>query len=186
MGESKAALIIAGEPLLCRVTHRLQAAISKVLVVGPPELSSLVPGVQVVPDLHPGVGPLAGLEAALSTVTAELAFVVACDMPSIEPLLIRAMVEHAARSPEADVVALARGQPLHAVYRAACLPVISRQIAAERYALHQLFAELRVGIFPAKLAAELDPHGHSTRNANTPEEWAEAKRLAGQAPSQPE
>jgi len=204
MGESKAALIIAGEPLLWRVTHRLQAALSLVLVVGPPELSLLVPGVPILPDLHPGIGPLAGLEAALSAVTTELAFVVACDMPCIEPKLIRGMVEFASDSPEADVVALARqnsesgagdrenvdsidsNEYLHAVYRSACLPVISRQIAAEHYALHQLFAELRVRIFPPELTAQLDPHGFSTLNANTPKEWVEAKRLAGQEPSQPE
>jgi molybdopterin-guanine dinucleotide biosynthesis protein A len=190
MGESKAALIIAGEPLLRRITRRLQAAVSPVLVVGPPDLSSLVPGVRIVPDLHPGIGPLAGLEAALSAVTTELAFVVACDMPCVEPALIRGMVEYASGSPEAEVVALACKAPapglehLHAVYRATCLPVISRQVASGRFALHQLFAELRVGIFPAELAAQLDPHGISTLNANTPKEWVEAQRLAGQTPSQ--
>lgn len=195
MGETKAALVIAGEPLLRRVTHRLQAAVSPVLVVGPPELSLLEPGVRILADLHPGIGPLAGLEAALSAITTEMAFVVACDMPCIEPELIRAMVEFASESPEADVVALARENPasgihdkdsieyLHAVYRTSCLPVLSRQIAAECYALHQLFAELCVRIFPPKLAAQLDPHGFSTLNANTPKEWVEAKRLAGQEPS---
>jgi molybdopterin-guanine dinucleotide biosynthesis protein A len=201
MGESKAALIIAGEPLLWRVTHRLQAALSPVLVVGPPELTLLVPGVRILSDLHPGIGPLAGLEAALLAVTTELAFVVACDMPCIEPKLIRAMVEFASSSPEADVVALARQNSesgvdgresiesieyLHAVYRSTCLPVISRQIAAEHYALHQLFAELCVRMFPPELTAQLDPHRISTLNANTPKEWVEAKRLAGQEPSQPE
>jgi molybdopterin-guanine dinucleotide biosynthesis protein A len=185
MGQSKAALIMGGEPLLRRVTTRLLLAVPEVLVVGPRELAQLVPGVQLVPDLHPGVGPLGGIEAALLAITSELAFVTACDMPFLNSDLVTAMLDYVpAGDSEADVVALARDdglrtEHLHAVYRrATCLGPISGMIAERDYALHHLFARLRVAIFPAEIAARIDPVGLSTRNINTPGEWLDAQRLA--------
>jgi len=168
-------------PLLSRITSRLLLAIPEVLVVGPRELAELVPGVKLVPDLHPGLGPLGGIEAALLAMTSEVAFVTACDMPFLNSHLVTAMLEYAA-DVDADVVALARDglgmEHLHAVYRrATCLGPISDLIAADDYALHHLFARLRVRVFPADIAARIDPDGLSTRNINTPSEWLDARCL---------
>src|SRR5271166_2830227 len=102
MGEPKAALWIAGEPLLRRITTRLLLAMEQVLVIGPPDLSQLVPGLPVLVDLHRGIGPLAGIEAALCATNTELIFVVACDMPFINPELVKAMLRFAVDHSEAD------------------------------------------------------------------------------------
>jgi molybdopterin-guanine dinucleotide biosynthesis protein A len=171
---------MSGEPLLRRITARLLSAVPEVLVIGPRELAELAPGVKLVPDLHPGVGPLAGIEAALLAMTSELAFVMACDMPFLNPDLVTAMLNYfPAADSETDVVALAREgahmEHLHAVYRrATCQGPISDLIAAHDYALHHLFARLRVKVFPADMAARIDPGGLSTRNINTPTEWLDA------------
>jgi molybdopterin-guanine dinucleotide biosynthesis protein A len=180
MGRSKAALMMDGEPLLGRITARLLSAVPEVLVVGPRELAELAPGVKVVPDLHPGVGPLGGIETALLAMTGELAFVTACDMPFLNPDLVTAMLNYfPAAEADVDVVALAGEglfmEHLHAVYRrAACLGPIADLIAAHDYALHHLFARLRVKVFPTDMAARIDPGGLSTRNVNTPAEWLDA------------
>jgi molybdopterin-guanine dinucleotide biosynthesis protein A len=179
MGQPKARLAIGGEPLLRRVARRLLQAVPQVVVVGPPELSELVPDLVVVQDLHPRIGPLAGIEAGLLSVTDELIFVVACDMPFINPGLVRAMLEDAQADPEADVVALpsrkrAGGgamEHLHAAYRRSCLAVVTRSVDGGSYALHQLFSQLRVHTFPQTLARQLDPAGRSTLNANSPADW---------------
>ncbi len=185
MGEQKAALLIGGEPLLRRVVGRLQRVLPDVIVIGPPALSGLIPGRKVLPDRHIGIGPLAGLETALQAVPTELAFIVACDMPFIAPALVEAMVRYALAHPVADVVALARGtsagvEHLHAAYRTACLAAVSQHIAEGRYALHDLFARLHVSVFPRDVAAQLDPRGLSTFNANTPEEWRRAQALVAE------
>jgi molybdopterin-guanine dinucleotide biosynthesis protein A len=171
-----------GKPLLGRITARLLLAVPEVLVVGPRELAELVPGVKLVPDLHPGVGPLGGIEAGLLATSSELAFVTACDMPFLNSHLATAMLDYAAADSDADVVALARDglrmEHLHAVYRrVACLGPIADMIAADDHALHHLFARLRVKVFPADIAARIDPDGLSTRNINTPAEWLDARRL---------
>ncbi|PWT73388.1 MAG: hypothetical protein C5B60_08260 [Chloroflexi bacterium] len=185
MGQPKARLAIGGEPLLRRVSRRLLLAVPQVVVVGPPELSELVPDLVVVQDLHPRMGPLAGIEAGLLSVTDELIFVVACDMPFINPGLVRAMLEYAQSDPEADIVALpspkgsgeAMMEHLHAAYRRSCLPAVTRSVAGGSYALHQLFSQLRVRTFPETLARQLDPAGRSTLNANSPDDWERVLEL---------
>jgi molybdopterin-guanine dinucleotide biosynthesis protein A len=185
MGKPKAALTIAGEPLLGRVARLLLLAVPKVVVVGPPEVSELVPDLAVLQDLHPGIGPLAGIEAGLLSVTAELIVVVACDMPFINPDLVRAMLKYAQDNPRADVVAppsyerAGEGmlEHLHAVYRRSCLPAVTRAIADGSYALHGLFSQLWVQAFPEALTGQLDPSGRSTLNVNSPADWERVLRL---------
>lgn len=44
MGENKAAMMCAGEPLLARVLHRIEPVVDDVLVIGPQSIEQLVPG----------------------------------------------------------------------------------------------------------------------------------------------
>jgi molybdenum cofactor guanylyltransferase len=181
MGNSKAHLLIAGEPLLHRVVGRLRAALSDVLVVGPPELAPLVPDIPVIPDTRLGMGPLAGLEAALGAITARYAFVVACDMPFVAPALVAALAARALAAPDYDVAALrsAHGlEHLHAVYARTCLAPITDALDRGDRSVHGLLVRLRVlEVSPAEASA-YDPTGLSAFNANTPGEWARALALA--------
>jgi molybdopterin-guanine dinucleotide biosynthesis protein A len=187
MGQPKAALAIGGEPLLRRVSRLLLLAVPTVVVVGPPEVAELVPDLAVLQDLHTGIGPLAGIETGLLSVTAELIFVVACDMPFINPDLVRAMLRFAQDDFEADIVALPGAigsgegvmmEHLHAVYRQSCLPAVRSAVASGGYALHALFSQLRVHAFPEALTRQLDPSGRSTLNANFPADWERVLELS--------
>ena len=181
MGYDKAALMIGGEPLLRRVVRRVGMALSEVLVVGLETLQPLVPGTRVVPDETPGRGPLGGIVTALDAVSSPSLFVVACDMPFVNPVLLRELVRIADAMPDMDVVALhtARGvEPLHAVYRAACLPAMRAQLALGKGSLQILLQQLRVHEVLTQDTAHLDPAGLSTFNANTPEAWQQALALA--------
>lgn len=187
MGESKAALVIGGEPLLRRVVGRLRLALHDVLVVGSSDLAALVPGICIIHDLslHRGQGPLAGLEAALDAIETPYAFVAACDMPFVAPDLVRAMVAQAGAYPSNDALVLRTSQgiePLHAVYSRACLPAVTRQLDADERSLQRLMAHLRVGEMPAELVSRYDPAGRSAFNANTPEEWERALTMVSTAP----
>lgn len=184
MGTSKAALPVAGEPLLARVVRRLRAALTEVVVIGPAEMSELVPDTSILPDARPGMGPLGGLETALRTVQTEHVFAVACDMPFVQPPLVRAMSEMALREPDVDAVVLRteRGtEQLHAVYARSCLPAIERQLDTGDLALRHALRQLRVREVSKDEAARYDPAGLSAFNANTPEEWARALQFAENA-----
>ena len=124
MGAEKAALTVGGVPLLRRVVERLAMALPDILVIGPETLQGLVPNIRVVPDEAPGRGPLGGIVTAFDTVPSLRLFVVACDMPFVEPALVHEMVRLADETPDVDVVVLCtqRGvEPLHALYRSTCM-----------------------------------------------------------------
>lgn len=181
MGREKAALPIDGEPLLARVVGRVREALGEVLVVGPESLAVLVPGVRVVPDCEPGIGPLGGLATALSVVETSRIFLVACDMPFLAPPLAHAMAQLAVEPPPVDALLLRgpRGlEYLHAIYATSCLPAVERVLVSEDRSMRGLVAALRVREVPADWAAAFDPRGLSTFNANTPETWKQALVLA--------
>ncbi|HET9109329.1 MAG TPA: molybdenum cofactor guanylyltransferase [Ktedonobacterales bacterium] len=184
MGRDKASLLIDGEPLLSRSVARLRLALAEVIVVGTPSLAPLVPTTRIVPDAWPGRGPLGALATALSALEptgAEWALLVACDMPFTQPALLREIARLALTTPEVDVVA-PRGprglEPLHAAYHRRCLPLATARLAGDDASLRSLLATLRVRELSAEETRRLDPSGYSIFNANTPEEWSRAVRLA--------
>jgi molybdopterin-guanine dinucleotide biosynthesis protein A len=178
MGAEKAALRIGDETLLARIVRRLRLALPEVYVVGPPQLTALAPGTPVIPDDPPGIGPLGGLSTALAHAPSQHIFVIGCDMPFVEPALVRAMARYVERYPDADVVALRtpRGlEPLHAVYARTCASAVGERLAtADGRSLSALLEQLNVKELPARIVARYDPSGRSTFNANSPEDWREA------------
>ena len=156
-----------GEPLLARVVRLLRLAFSEVIVVGPPSLAELVPGVTVTPDTRAGQGPLAGLEAAFAATRTPLLFVVACDMPFVSPALARRMRDIAVAHPDADATALRSAdgvEPLHAVYRRACQPVITELLDGGERSLRALLARVHVEEIAPERQADADPAGLATVN----------------------
>lgn len=186
MGENKAAMLFAGEPLLRRVARRLSGVADEMLVIGPDALQALVPGVRVVPDLVASVGPLSGLYTALRSAPGARVFLVACDMPFVQPALARAMLATSAAHQDAGAVALGEGnssqrvQPLHAAYSPASLPVVERALASDDHSLRSLLARLPLVTMDPETVRREDPRGLSAFNVNTPGDWREALRLAAE------
>lgn len=181
MGENKAELLIAGEPLVYRVVHRLEPVVDELLVIGPEALQPLVPQARVVSDVMPGMGPLGGLFTALKTTSCDHIFLAACDMPFVEPGLVRVMLAMAKDNAEADAVVLqdgARAQPLHVVYSTKCLSSVERALASDNHSMRALLADLLVVVVDTAIMSQEDPRGLSAFNANTPADWEYALHLA--------
>lgn len=181
MGEDKALKPFLGRPLIQRVIERLSPIADELIVTTnrPAEYAFL--GLRLFPDLMPGRGALGGLYTAIASASQPLVAVVACDMPFASARLIEAMSRLLVQE-EADVaVARSEGgyEPFHAVYRrATCLPAIESAIQADQWKVIAWFPRVRVReLTPAELTA-LDPAGLAFWNVNTPEEFAEAERLA--------
>lgn len=181
MGQDKAALDLAGQPLLARVLDRLERACGRVIVIGPARLRASTPGAAIFPDARPHLGPLGGLATALPHIETPWLFLAGCDMPFIQPALVGHMASLAIASPDAQAVALAgpRGhEPLHAVYRRDISPLVGEALAGERASMASLLARLRVIEVAPGDVTRLDPEGLSSFNANTPEEWRRAQEIA--------
>jgi len=60
-----------------------------------------------IPDIHPGKGPLGGIEAVLNCTYGSCTVFLPCDMPFVKPFLIHRMLECYFRSPFRPAVAMA-------------------------------------------------------------------------------
>jgi molybdopterin-guanine dinucleotide biosynthesis protein A len=180
MGSDKAGMRLDGQPLIARAVARLALVFEEVIVIGPRELAAHEPGAPIFVDDWPGRGPLGGLATALRHMRTDWLFLVACDMPFLQPALMRYITERALSSTDAGAVAT-RGpggwEPLHAAYHRRVAPVVAQALMEERPALRALLDEVNALEIAAADVARLDPLGHSTFNANTLEEWEQARRM---------
>jgi len=181
MGEDKALKPFLGRPLVQCVVDRLQPIADELIVTtNRPEDYSFL-NLRLILDLKPDRGALGGLYTAIASATHSFVAVVACDMPFASPRLIEGMtslmVQH-----EADVV-IAKTEngyePLHAVYRReTCLPAIESAIDSDMWKVIAWFPQVKVYELSVEEIKSLDPDGLAFWNVNTPEEFAEAERIA--------
>ena len=133
------------------------------------------------PDLKPGRGALGGLYTAIASSRHPLVAVVACDMPFASANLLEAESSMLLEE-EVDVVIpkSAEGyEPLHAVYRrATCLPAIASAIDADQWKVIAWFPQVKIRVLTSEEAKRYDLLGLAFWNVNTPEEFAEAERIA--------
>lgn len=181
MGEDKALKTFLGRPLIQRVAERLSTIADELIVTTnrPEEYAFL--SLPLFPDLKPGRGALGGLYTAIASAKHPTVAVVACDMPFASPSLLEAARSLLAEE-EADIV-IAKSEegyePLHAVYRReTCLPAIDAAIKADQWKVIAWFPQVKVRVLTADEIKPYDPSGLAFWNVNTPEEFAEAEKIA--------
>jgi len=171
IGQNKAFLLLEGRPLIAHVLDRLAEVCQEVLVVAQEVSAYAGLGVRLVKDVFTGVGVLAGLHAGLQAAQHELILAVGCDMPFLQPAVLRAFV---AWADGYDVVALQRQErieTLHAVYRRTCLGPMEAAIRAGHSRIISFFPSVRVRYIDPDQLKSLDPEGRSFININTLQEW---------------
>jgi molybdopterin-guanine dinucleotide biosynthesis protein A len=131
MGWPKALLPVGGATLLEWIAEGLAPEFEGLLVAAR-EPGQVPPGLRphFVADLHPGAGPLAGIEAGLAATEHEAVFAVACDMPHVEPELARRLVAEAAGYDAAVPRVGGRPEPTCAAYRRSAAAGLSAALAA--------------------------------------------------------
>ena len=136
-------------------------------------------GLAIVFDPEPHAGVLPALAAGLSVASGDVCLAVACDMPFVSRDLFQRELE---LLEGADVV-IPRTQdylePMHAVYRRGpVLAAIQAALARGERRMISYFPDVRVREMPEAEWRPLDPAGRAFFNVNTPEDLAEAQRLA--------
>ncbi|MDQ0492570.1 molybdenum cofactor guanylyltransferase [Paenibacillus brasilensis] len=94
MGQDKALLQLGGVTVLERIAAVLGKVAGRVIVVTRDIQQYSGLGLETMADLYPGLGPLSGIHAGLSASTTEWGIVVACDMPFVQPEILRALLAH--------------------------------------------------------------------------------------------
>ena len=179
LGRDKSLLEIEGQPLLVRTVHTLTALSDDLIVVtnAPERYAPLGLPVRFVADEKPGVGSLMGLYSGLKAAHHPYALVVACDMPFLNPALLRYLLSLTAGY---DIVIPRRdglAEPLHAVYSRACLPAMDRVLRQGRRQIIAFFDQVRVRWVEESEIAPFDSQGFSFLNINTPQDWARVRAI---------
>ncbi|HET7011134.1 MAG TPA: molybdenum cofactor guanylyltransferase [Anaerolineales bacterium] len=186
MGTDKGLVLLAGRPLVVHVLDRLKPLADESLVTtNHPEGYAFL-GLRMASDAEPGAGALAGLATALEAASGERVILVACDMPFVQPKLVRRLLELAE---DHDAVVPRRAgefEPLLAVYRRRCLEPIREALAAGKNRVISFFPSVRLRPVDEAEWSPLDPAARSFFNVNTPEDVAIAERMLAEDGGSPE
>lgn len=125
-GREKYFFTFRGQTFIDRLIGTLREVVDEIVVVardpGQCERFCHLGDIKCIPDVRRGLGPIGGLHAGALAVHGECIFVAACDMPCINPEVVRllfdAVEDYDAAIPcwNADML-----EPLHAVYRRSAL-----------------------------------------------------------------
>jgi molybdopterin-guanine dinucleotide biosynthesis protein len=188
-GTPKALALVGGQRIVDRVLDALAGAVPEVVVsANDPWLFDDL-DLDVIPDVHSGIGPLAGIHAALHHAVERAwpgALVVACDLPYVTTDVLRLVVRRASVSPADAVVPESHGrygsEPLCAFYSTECIPVVEAMIAEGEHRAHRLLERVRTDhVSLADIRPVGDPH-LLFHNVNTVSDLDEAERRGGPLP----
>jgi len=178
MGFDKAFLPVGREAMIERIAAELVEVFPEVLISARSEDFGRRLGIEVVPDLFTGGGPLSGIHAVLKRSRYPRCRVVACDMPFINIDLARFMV---GQSKGFDVTVPKHGiylQPLFAVYSKDCIPTIEKFLELKRNKVVDFYPYVRVNYVDETLLRTFTDIETAFFNVNTPADLEKARDLA--------
>lgn len=156
MGRDKSFVAVAEQPLIERVIGCLRQTFSRppLIVTNRPQHYEHL-RLAMIGDQICGQGPLGGIHAGLCAIQEPYAFVVACDMPFLDPRLICHMAERAAGYQVVMPRDGAATEALHAVYHTSCRDAIERCLAEGRRRIVDFLPQVTVRYIEA---AEYAPY----------------------------
>jgi len=168
MGSDKADLMLGEQTLLMRVIAVMRQVFPTIIV----SVRQLRPGIDLpqVCDGQIDAGPLAGFAACLEHVSTPWAFVIACDMPFVEPEVVELLARF--RSGYQAVVPVVNGhpQPLAAYYAISCLPELRENLSTQDTSLRGLLQRLEVNYVNHSELQIADPRMSSFFDLDTPQD----------------
>lgn len=180
MGLPKALMPVDGTTLIERTGSVAAGLGGEIVLLGtaPFALPAAIRALPVIEDLHPGIGPMAGLEAMLRARPNGPCMLLACDMPYLTASLLRRL--DGVQSDRDAVVCCTGGvsprrHPCCGVYHPSVLPAVEAAVSAGRYSLTRLLEGLRV--CEVVLA---DVEARWVENWNEPGDVTAAEQRAGQ------
>jgi molybdopterin-guanine dinucleotide biosynthesis protein A len=180
MGTNKALLRVepGGLTLIEKVVAALGEVSAEVQLVTNQAATYTWLGLPIIADNYQVGASLTGLEAGLAASHYEYNLVVACDMPYLNPALLRSLVKRP-RNYEVLVPVNSENQPetLCAIYSQSCLSVIRERLEQGNYKMAGWLAEVRTVFIPVSELKEYDPILRSFINLNTPEEFESFRNL---------
>jgi molybdopterin-guanine dinucleotide biosynthesis protein A len=131
----------------------------------------ILPGVRIITDHMPDIGPLMGVYSGLSAMRASHALITAVDMPFVQPALISLLLSQPLD--DALIVPIVQDTPqvLLAVYPRVILPLVEERLRAGRRDPRSLLDVARVRYIEEWQLRQVDAQLRSFVNMNTPQEY---------------
>ncbi|NYF80291.1 molybdenum cofactor guanylyltransferase [Granulicella arctica] len=184
MGRDKALLELAGRPLVQHAAEKLRLVCADVHILsGNEQLAAFGP---LVADVHPGCGPLGGIEAALLHLRSTWSLILPVDVPFVTADFLAGWVAEIVATSAARVAMFTvdgRPQPTLCLLHQEVTPFVQRAVERGEFKLFPMLEEAGRMLAEAqsKRADEVFLNrswndGSMFANLNTPEEFAEAER----------
>jgi molybdopterin-guanine dinucleotide biosynthesis protein A len=180
-GVNKALLEVGGSRIIDRILEAVTPLSDEVVLLTNDAALENWSTLRTVYDSVPHAGVLPALAAGLAEASSEVCLAVACDMPFVSGRLFELLLELQAQGDADVVIPRTEGylEPMHAVYRRASVePAIRAALARGEQRMISYFGAVRVREVEAVEWRGADPLGRAFFNVNTPEDLAEAQRLA--------
>jgi len=180
-GENKALLDVGGASIVSRILAALGPLVDERLLLANDTALAEQEDVRLVFDPSPHAGVLPALAAGLEAAEGELCLAVAADMPFVSRGLFEYLLE-VQQQFDADVVMPRSAgflEPMHAVYRRRpTLQAIRAALARGEQRMISYLSAVRVREIDEPEWRPIDPRGTAFFNINTPQDLAEARRIA--------
>ena len=181
LGRNKINEVIGDTTLLNRVITVLSAFKGTIIIVTAEDSTIpdtfTYPKIKMVHDLYPGKGMIGGIITGLSVSKNYYNLVVACDMPFLNPDLLRYMISI---TEDNDLVAYKNKnelEPLHAIYSKNCLPIL-KEIMQNNLRIFEMLDRIKVRYLSSTEINRYDPKNISFFNVNTEADLRIANNIA--------
>jgi molybdenum cofactor guanylyltransferase len=182
MGKDKAFLEFRGRILLARALELATGVGQEVRIVGDPRKFAAFG--RVIQDIYRERGPLGGIHAALKSSPTDLNFMLAVDLPFVQPNFLTYLITVAKETTALVTVPHASDglQPLCAVYRREFAKAAEQSLAQGNNKIDALFAAVETRVVGPEELAQAGFSSQMFRNLNTPEEFEKATKMTNEDP----
>ncbi len=140
-GQDKSLYIFEDKPMIQHVYEALEPVFTNISILGDKNKYNFM-DIKVYEDIIPDLGPIGGLYTALKNSDNRKIFLIACDMPFVNPEFIQYMTEITGDYDIVIPVVNGKYEPLHAIYSPECLPVVEEMIRDNKLKLTGMFGKL--------------------------------------------
>jgi len=170
MGQDKGALAFGDETMLDRIVRIVRSIADEVIVVARHN-QQLPPGVTRVNDRVEDLGPLAGIAAGLAASRSDVNLVVACDMPLINPQVLRRLASMIGDHDACVAVADGHASALCGVYRSRIAQDAQALLDSGERRVMRLLEVVNTKRVDAAVFRDIDPDLESFVSCDTAEEY---------------
>lgn len=173
---TKALIQLGEQTIIQRTVQLFQKLFDEVIIVTNSFDDYAHLGATLTADLIPNTGPLGGLYSGLMRSASDYNFVVACDMPFIDPAIIL-YLQNYAHSEKYDVIVPEFNgfiEPLFAFYSKRCVPTILDHLNQHDLKIRSFYSRVKVKEVPCHHFKTIEK---TFFNINTREDLQQARKL---------